>query len=486
MMPSRDQSPRADGARRAPPLARLFSPFGAWVYLDRAGPSGLGGWIAAPGELETASVEIIADGVRVRAPLRRDAELIEGRPLYRFECGLPLANANLVTLRFGRRTISLWTFNRGPGAAPLFMPAPGAAKQRAALAPAQGRTLLVLAPIDWSFRRQRSQQLAAALAAHYDTTLYLGPASLQLGGDAVPVESGAVRLPLLGTAPACDFSERALTEDEAQATAEALSKHMDGGGVDVLVQFPSWHAVAQRLTGARVLYDCIDLHAALPHLKASLAESEATLARDAALCVATSAPLLNRLRGLGAVETLLAPNAAPPPQVKAWPSRRAASVLYVGAVEAWFDFALADALARAIPEAAIEIIGARGVAPPHGLARNLVFLGERSHAHAAKAMMQARVGIIPFKRDALIAAVNPVKAYEYLAAGLPVVMTPMGGAELAGAPGVTVAEDADSFIAAVKSAYGVSDEDRRRSAAWAEANTWAARAQAIVETLAKA
>jgi glycosyltransferase involved in cell wall biosynthesis len=195
--------------------------------------------------------------------------------------------------------------------------------------------------------------------------------------------------------------------------------------------------------------------------------------------------LLEHLRGLGAAAPLLIPNAAPPPRVKAWPSRRAASVLYVGAVEAWFDFALVDALARAMPEAAIEIIGARGATPPAGLPRNVVFLGERSHAHAAKAMMQARVGIIPFKRGALIAAVNPVKAYEYLAAGLPVVMTPMGGEELAGAPGVTVAENPDAFVAAVKAAFGASNEDRRGYAAWAEANTWAARAQVILDRLAQ-
>ena len=461
-----------------------MAPFGAWLYLDRAGPSGLAGWIAPPRALDALSIEVRVGGVCLRAPLRPDAELIEGRTLYRFTCALPLAESNVVTLRFGERSVLLFTINRGPRAAPVFVPVPWGGARSASMRGARARTLVVLAPIDWSFRRQRSQQLTAALSAHYDATLYLGPASLQLSGETFPTDGSAIDLPLLGTAPDCDFSERAMRDAEAAATAGALQAYL-GDAVDVLVQFPSWRPVAQRLTGARIIYDCIDFHSALPHVTAPLAESEQALARDAALCLATSAPLLEHVRALGGRHALLSPNATPAPQVKLWPKRRSASVLYVGAVEGWFDFALIDALARAMPATAMEIIGQCGVEPPRGLPRNVIFLGERSHTHASKAMVQARVGVIPFKRDALIGAVNPVKAYEYLAAGLPVVMTPMGGDELASAPGVVTTGTPDAFVAAVKAAYDMPDAERSRYAAWAETQTWDARALQIVERLAQ-
>ena len=158
-------------------------------------------------------------------------------------------------------------------------------------------------------------------------------------------------------------------------------------------------------------------------------------------------------------------------------------MLYVGAVESWFDFSLVEALARAMPETAVAIIGACGAAPPAELSSNVRFLGERSHPHVLEAMTRARVGIIPFKRDGLTASVNPVKAYEYLASGLPVVMTPMGGAEFVDAPGVTTAETSEAIVRAVNLAYRASDEERRRYAAWAGANTWDARAKRIVERL---
>ena len=56
--------------------------------------------------------------------------------------------------------------------------------------------------------------------------------------------------------------------------------------------------------------------------------------------------------------------------------------------------------------------------------------------------------MIPFRRTALTAGVNPNKLYEYLAAGLPVVATPFS-ADVGAVPGViALAEDAESFAAA--------------------------------------
>src|SRR5262249_17785547 len=153
--------------------------------------------------------------------------------------------------------------------------------------------------------------------------------------------------------------ERPLTEVEADATADALNACASKArSLDVLVQFPSWFEAARRLNGARLIYDCIDLHSALPHMTAPIEEAERKLVQNAVLCVASSAPLIERLESLGATNTLLAPNAAPPPRLAEWPRQRA-DVIYVGAVEDWFDFALVDKLARAMPHVTVRIVGAR-------------------------------------------------------------------------------------------------------------------------------
>ncbi len=468
---------------RAPPLASRWSAAsGFWFYLDRAGPGGIGGWIAPREPMDADWIDVQFGAVRVHAPLKRDAETVGGRALYRFSIPLPFPRCGHAMFGIGGKTIAAFVLSRRKRA-PLVIPSPpvGWRSVYASTVP-QGRTLVVLAPIDWSFRRQRSQQLTQALSAHYAATYYVGPASLQLEG--APVEADGVTLPLLAAAPTCDFAERGLTDEEAEACAEELNALLGDAPFDLLVQFPSWRAVAKRMPRARLIYDCIDDHARLPHVSAPMEDDERALVQEAALSIATSAPLQRRLETLGAHNVLLVPNATRMPAPAAWPHHRDAALVYLGAVEAWFDFALLQAAAAAVPEAEVRVIGACNVAPPSGLSNRIRFTGEMDYESAMQALVHARVGLIPFRRDALTAAVNPVKAYEYLAAGLPVVMTPMGGAELADAPGISVADNADAFADAVSRAYTKTrDEDRRVFAEWATGETWDARAAQIVARL---
>ena len=53
------------------------------------------------------------------------------------------------------------------------------------------------------------------------------------------------------------------------------------------------------------------------------------------------------------------------------------------------------------------------------------FLGRKSYAELPAYCRQFDVGLIPFKLNELTRAVNPIKLREYLAAGLPVISTPL-------------------------------------------------------------
>ena len=54
---------------------------------------------------------------------------------------------------------------------------------------------------------------------------------------------------------------------------------------------------------------------------------------------------------------------------------------------------------------------------------NLLFLGRRNPMLVDSYMYHADVGLIPFRHSELVDAINPVKYYEYVACGLPVVAT---------------------------------------------------------------
>jgi glycosyltransferase involved in cell wall biosynthesis len=102
-------------------------------------------------------------------------------------------------------------------------------------------------------------------------------------------------------------------------------------------------------------------------------------------------------------------------------------VVYVGSIREWFDFELVSWLSEELPELSFVIIGperaARGKLPERP---NIHLLGERHYSTIPHYLAAADVGIIPFDRvryPSLVDHANPLKLYEYMAAGLPVVST---------------------------------------------------------------
>jgi glycosyltransferase involved in cell wall biosynthesis len=89
------------------------------------------------------------------------------------------------------------------------------------------------------------------------------------------------------------------------------------------------------------------------------------------------------------------------------------------------------------------------------------------------------VGLIPFKRNAVTHHADPIKAYEYLAAGLPVVSTDLPALRRL-AHVVRLAESTPAFLDALDAAVS-EDRDARRAERRAEAarHSWAARFQAM-------
>ena len=89
------------------------------------------------------------------------------------------------------------------------------------------------------------------------------------------------------------------------------------------------------------------------------------------------------------------------------------------------------------------------------------------------------MGIIPFRVNTLTVRANPLKLREYLAAGLPVVSTPLP--EVARYNGlVGLADSVEGFLAAIEAALGQRSEAmaRRRVEAMQD-ESWAARVEEI-------
>jgi len=225
--------------------------------------------------------------------------------------------------------------------------------------------------------------------------------------------------------------------------------------------------------------------AAFPDTPRTFPSLEREICRRADLVLATARSLATRARELGARRVVHLPNAcepdlfqaqgaADPGDLRGVPRPRA---VYAGALDRWLDVDLLAGAARLLPEWTFLLIGpARAdLGALHGLP-NVRVLGPRSYADLPAYLCAADAGIVPFVLDAMTHAIHPLKVYEYCAAALPVVATPMRETAAMGAP-LRLAATPQEFARALREAR---DEDaggggaraRAERLEFARRNTW--------------
>lgn len=172
-----------------------------------------------------------------------------------------------------------------------------------------------------------------------------------------------------------------------------------------------------------------------------------------------------------------------PDAYKTIPEPRA---VFVGVIGEWFDVEAVNAMAKRLPEVNFVMIG-----PDQGAGRsfaslpNLHILGPKPRAEVPALLHHAHVGLIPFDRAGkpdLVDGINPLKLYEYLLSGLPVVTTSWPELDRLAAP-VIACNRADDFPAAVKRALageGPGFEDRKSFARKAD---WQVRIDELLKVL---
>jgi hypothetical protein len=155
---------------------------------------------------------------------------------------------------------------------------------------------------------------------------------------------------------------------------------------------------------------------------------------------------------------------------------------FFGLIADWIDLELVRAVADAHPRASVVLLGrvVTSTVPLAG-APNVHLLGRRPYASLPAYCRGFTVAITPFRRNALALAANPLKAREYVAAGLPAVCTDLP--ELRAIPGCTVTASEEEFVAEVGRALAHGGPDPVRSAL-VRGEGWEARAEEIAAHLA--
>jgi glycosyltransferase involved in cell wall biosynthesis len=297
------------------------------------------------------------------------------------------------------------------------------------------------------------------------------------------------RLPLL--------NRRWLLEAWPRLTWPGAARHLASNGfagfdlavIDSALMLPLW----RRLGSARLVYRVTDRNVDFPHQPSGLRAMEQALARAAEIVVCTGDTLLPYVARLAPKQSLCIPNGvdlahfrepgAVPADLAAVPEPRA---IYVGSLGAWFDRVLVERLAAALPEVSFVIIGpygdalaGRGPPPP-----NLHYLGPRPYASIPAYLAGARVGLIPFRRngmEAFVDDINPLKLYEYMAAGLAVVTTPIAQVQALSSPAHVASDEA--AMAGLVRRLCLAPGDGAAERAFAARYDWSRLFQPLVERL---
>ena len=115
---------------------------------------------------------------------------------------------------------------------------------------------------------------------------------------------------------------------------------------------------------------------------------------------------------------------------------------------------------------------------------NVHFLGRKTVAEVPDYVAAFDAGLLPYRMNLETAHISPLKLYEYLAAGLPVVSTPIPAA-LPFSSLVDIAGEPAEFRSAVKHALDTDGpEARARRQELASRNTWDDRVASIMALIA--
>ena len=173
---------------------------------------------------------------------------------------------------------------------------------------------------------------------------------------------------------------------------------------------------------------------------------------------------------------------AQPPRPEEYNDLPGPVAVYVGAIAPWFDVRLLAEVARRCAHVTFVIIGPvdTNVSAIEGLA-NVRLLGRRPYEQIAGYLKHAQVGIIPFERSDLVDRVSPIKLFDYLACGLPVVSTRWAELE-AMKPPAALCDGPDQFTQAVLQAIDQPEGDEKKLA-YVRAADWGLRLDSMLNAV---
>jgi GT2 family glycosyltransferase/2-polyprenyl-3-methyl-5-hydroxy-6-metoxy-1,4-benzoquinol methylase/glycosyltransferase involved in cell wall biosynthesis len=289
--------------------------------------------------------------------------------------------------------------------------------------------------IDWRFRFQRPQQLALGFQKSGHRIFYI---SSELINDKEPgfqVEAISnydnvfqIRFHANGAPPIYGNTAHGTILHQLRQGLARLLQCSETGNAISIIQHPYWLPLARSLPQSHMAYDCMDHHEGFGNSSPEIIAAERALMREADTLIVTSDWLfeiakkhnenIHIVRNACEFDHFNQRPASPfqdPKQRKV--------IGYFGAIADWFDCSLIENLAASLPDCLILLIGQDtcNAAKRFSKFKNISMIGEIPYQMLPHYLYGFDICILPFQIISLTLATNPVKVYEYMCSGKPIV-----------------------------------------------------------------
>jgi len=293
------------------------------------------------------------------------------------------------------------------------------------------RELVILSHLPWDFVWQRPQHLISRIGCGFRTWFIEEPKVLGVAPPSLRVTRGGpgrrVWLEVAGEQRLAGFDDPAAV-DYQDLIVDLLGSHP---ARTVWIYTPLALPIARALEPELLVYDVMDDLAAFAHASAELRERQGEALQEADLVFTGGRSLDAGVRPRAREKTFLFASGVEPEhyatarEMRRARERRVAG--YVGVIDERLDLKLLGELAHALPDWDLQIVGPVFKIDPASLpqAPNLFYPGQQPYERLPEIMAGFDVALMPFALNDSTRSISPTKTLEYLAAGLPVVSTPI-------------------------------------------------------------
>lgn len=371
--------------------------------------------------------------------------------------------------------------------------------------------ILIFGVINYDFRYQRPQHLADELAKKGHRVFYIEPNFVNspeekpvLKPHIEKIKTNLYKVKLASatnsTMKMFVYYGEILKEDRlslVQSVRYLLKKASISKAV-IKVDNPSWTFIVDKFN-LPIVYDCIDDHGAFETRADNIVSSENSLIRKSDAVLFSSHGLANKKNKDKRRNTYVIENAGEynhfansrkDPLFRSQLKLTNSPILgYCGAVSEWFDSKLLGIIASSFPDYQIVIVGRPDYHKVRETAdkfQNIHLLGEKKYEELPQIYETFSVCLIPFLINDVTRNLNPVKIYEYLATGKPIVTTNIPGLQQFGNL-IYMSKNESEFCKNIQRAISEADvkiSQKRRL--FAKKNDWKERAthlESIIKNL---